>query len=269
MGAIRDDDSLLARASVYRNEGEINDRLHQEFSAKVQMLPILADHRRYVEEHRLGFGDAAFHYLWWLILRDLLERVMSPRLLEIGVYKGQVVSLWSLIASQLDRRISITAISPFAGNPAPKGRLGRAWKRLTSRGFRRDARVGNIYENENYLLAINKLFQEFGQDFAKVRCITGFSSEPGVIAAVSQDRFDVIYVDGDHTFEGATADIKNYSPLVTANGYLVMDDAGWYLPGSSFWKGHETVSRACEIIEPMGFRNVLNIGHNRVYRRTA
>jgi hypothetical protein len=45
-----------------------------------------------------------------------------------------------------------------------------------------------------------------------------------------------------------------------------MDDASYFLEGSRFWKGHREVSRASEIIEGLGFRNILNIGHNRVYQ---
>ncbi len=46
-----------------------------------------------------------------------------------------------------------------------------------------------------------------------------------------------------------------------------MDDASWYLEGTTFWKGHEEVSRAAEIIEDLWFKNILNIGHNRVYQK--
>src|SRR5881392_1837728 len=114
MEATWGDDSLSVRAKVYKNEREINDRLHREFSERLSTLPALAGHRRYVEEHALGFGDAAFHYMWWLILREVLPTVASPRLLEIGVFKGQVISLWAVIAAQLNYPISVTAISPFA-----------------------------------------------------------------------------------------------------------------------------------------------------------
>ena len=38
--------------------------------------------------------------MWYLILRDDVLNRPDPRLLEIGVYKGQVISLWALIASQ-------------------------------------------------------------------------------------------------------------------------------------------------------------------------
>ena len=36
--------------------------------------------------------------------------------------------------------------------------------------------------------------------------------------------FDWIYIDGDHTVEGALADLRNYTPLVKSGGYIAGDD---------------------------------------------
>jgi hypothetical protein len=46
-----------------------------------------------------------------------------------------------------------------------------------------------------------------------------------------------------------------------------MDDAACFLPGKTFWKGRESVSKACETIPSPGFKNVLNVGHIRLYQR--
>jgi hypothetical protein len=46
-----------------------------------------------------------------------------------------------------------------------------------------------------------------------------------------------------------------------------MDDAAYDQPGTTFWKGYETVARACHLLPALGFRNVLNVGHNRVFER--
>ena len=66
---------------------------------------------------------------------------------------------------------------------------------------------------------------------------------------------------------GVIHDLQTYSPLVSSSGLLVMDDGSYFLPGSRFWKGHKQVSKACRIIEGLGFANSLNVGHNRVYQR--
>jgi hypothetical protein len=77
----------------YRNTGEVNDQVWSRFTELTDAISFLKAHRDHVEANGLGFGDRAFHFLWLLIL-DYLKRQSLPNdLLEIGVYKGQVISL--------------------------------------------------------------------------------------------------------------------------------------------------------------------------------
>lgn len=48
----------------------------------------------------------------------------------------------------------------------------------------------------------------------------------------------------------------------------MIDDASYDLPGNGFWKGYESVARACRRLPGLGFKNVLNVGHNRIFERT-
>lgn len=55
----------------------------------------------------------------------------------------------------------------------------------------------------------------------RVRLVVGDSRtvelpEPGI---------DLLFVDGDHTYEGATSDLTRWSPLVRPGGHLVLHDA--------------------------------------------
>lgn len=262
-------DNFFERMKTYENTAEQNDRIHQEFTQIVQEknIPWLTEHRKYVETNRLGFGDAAFHYMWYLLIQHITKHFSSPKVLEIGVYKGQVISLWLLIANQLKLDLEITGISPLKGNPIPRSGWLKLWKILTSPSYRKDRNSGNFYPEEDYRAIIENLFKAFALDFSRVRLIEGYSNTPNVLKAVEPENYALIYIDGDHTFEGVTQDIINYSSHVLPNGFLVMDDASYYLPGNDFWKGHEKVSRACEMIPSLGFMNVLNIGHNRIYQK--
>ena len=93
-------DSLADRISRYRNTAEHNDGLHAEFTRLTDSVPLLKRHRDWVEANKWGYGDRAFHYLWWLVLPFLAERFGPLRALEIGVFKGQTISLWGLIARE-------------------------------------------------------------------------------------------------------------------------------------------------------------------------
>ena len=111
------------------------------------------------------------------------------------------------------------------------------------------------------------LFARFNLDFQSVRWIRGYSQDPAVLAAVAADQFHIVYIDGDHAYEAARTDIASYAPKIARGGWLVMDDASFDLPGKAFWKGYETVARACRQLPEMGFKNVLNVGHNRVFEK--
>lgn len=257
----------------YRNDREHNERYYTQFTELTGTLPFLKAHRDHIEAHQLGFGDRAFHYMWYLLLQDVTASGGTPDLLEIGVYKGQVISLWSVIARQLQHPVRITAVSPLEGNFSNSKLINNRYVRrllwLFSRKHREQFSVGNHYLKVDYRKIISDLFRHFGEDLDTVKLHKGFSNDPAIFAELSKQRYHLIYIDGDHSYEGACSDIKHYGPLVVPGGYMVMDDASWYLEGDNFWKGHEPVSRACDHIEALGFTNVLNIGHNRVYRKNS
>lgn len=261
-------DSLSTRIGTYKNTSEHNSDLHRAFTEVTDGIPYLKEHRDFVEQNDWGFGDRAFHYLWWLLLMDVCQLFDPVRALEIGVYKGQVISLWSLIGRELKKNISITAISPFEGNTRPMSRIERKLRMTFDTGYREAARVGNLYAKSDFVADVRRIFSFFALDDGKLRLIKGWSNDSLVKAQVSDERFSIVYIDGDHSFSGALSDIEHYAPLVEEGGYLVMDDASFFLPGNGFYKGVESVSQACEAIQTYGFVNVLNVGHNRLYRKT-
>jgi hypothetical protein len=261
-------DSLNVRISTYKNTAQDNSDLHNDFTELTDTISYLKMHRDFIEQNQWGFGDRAFHYLWWLMLIEASQLFDPLRTLEIGVYKGQVISLWSLIAKELKSNINITAISPFEGNTKPMSRIVRKVRTILDGNYREAVKVGNLYQKSNYIADVERIFSLFELDGSRLRCIKGYSNDPTVVEQIRGERFAIIYIDGDHTFDVARSDINTYAPLVEQGGYLVMDDASFFLPGSGFHKGVESVSRACEEVPTYGFVNVLNVGHNRVYRRT-
>lgn len=253
----------------YECNSEANNSIYDYFSQQANNDAFLMKHRRYVEDNNLGFGDRAFHYMWLLLLQHLFERGRSTRLLEIGVYKGQVISLWQMIAQKLNAECEICCITPLSGQKLP-GRLSFYWKLLTDSKFRSQVNSGNFYEVDNYYNAITSLFNAFELDFDNVKLYKGLSSDEIILSELRQIEFDLIYIDGDHTRAGVETDIANFAPIVRTGGFLVMDDASCNLPGgenNKYWKGHQSVSDACEGIGAFGLENVLNVGHNRIYRR--
>jgi len=252
----------------YQNTQQGNDRAFAEYAAATAADPLLASHRTYVEKHQLGFGDSAFHAMWQQLLGAAVSRFGKIDALEIGVFKGQVVSLWALLARTHNWSIKVTGITPFAGQPMPKATWWRSLKARLSPRFRERIRSGDFYSEDDYADIVRRHFAHHHLSFDDVRWLKGYSTDQNILTAVVQDQFHVVYVDGGHTYEAASADITNFAPKIPAGGWLVMDDAAFDLPGTAFWKGYDSVARACRILPSLGFKNVLNVGHNRVFEKT-
>jgi hypothetical protein len=262
-------DDLPTHARDYRNTAEGNDRVFREFTAATAADTLLASHRAYVETHKLGFGDPAFHSLWKVMLTAGNARFGSVEALEIGVYKGQVISLWALLAKTYGWPVRIHAVTPLEGQELKGSRLWRSIKYRLLPRFRERVQSGDFYPQDDYEAIVRGLFAHFGLGFSEVRLVRGYSSNAAVLAALETSKFHLIYIDGDHTYDGAASDIRNYAPKIVPGGWLVMDDASFGLPGTAFWKGYETVARACELLPGLGFTNILNVGHNRVFEKTG
>jgi Methyltransferase domain len=233
-------EDLETHVRAYRNTAEHNDGVHAEFTAAASADPLLSEHRRHIEQNKLGYGDPAFH----------------------------AMSLWALLAKAHGWQVRVHAVTPLEGQALGGSRWWRSLKfRLLPR-YRERIRSGDFYPDDDYEAIVRKLFAHFGLDFSDVRLVRGYSNDPAVLAQLQGDRFQIIYIDGDHTFEGAAGDVRQFAQKVVTGGWLVMDDAAFDLPGTKFWKGYETVSRACALLPGLGFKNVLNVGHNRVFEMT-
>jgi cephalosporin hydroxylase len=252
--------------SEYHNTEKDNNCLWQEFTELIDEVPYLKEHRDWVEKYQWGFGDRAFHYMWHLILtQDILKR-SNPALLEIGVYKGQVISLWSLIAAKVEKIPTIYAISPLLGKKILPRYFNRLMQLLKNK-YREDVKVGNFYQNEDYLNSIKLIYEQFDLNITSVNIIKGYSQDSLVKTKIVNLEFDLIYVDGGHRYKEVSDDIAFYGKIVKLGGYIVFDDASFYLPGSIFFKGYESVSKAVEELNTNKFVNILNVGHNRIFKR--
>jgi predicted O-methyltransferase YrrM len=59
--------------------------------------------------------------------------------------------------------------------------------------------------------------------------IRGVSTDPHVVDQVKRlaGKIDLLFIDGDHSFEGALADWTGYSPLLSDHAVVAMHDIGW------------------------------------------
>jgi hypothetical protein len=203
----------------------------------------LKNHRRYFQGHRRGFGEDAFHVMWWL----LFQQYRPGQFLEIGVYRGQTLSLASLLQETMGISGQVVGISPFDTS---------------------GDQVSSYLHGIDYLDDTLINFAHFG--LVKPELIRAFSTDSAAVARISSGNWDAIYIDGNHDYEVAKADWDICALSCAIGGVIVLDDASLttdYIPPSFATGGHPGPSRVAAEIDPTRFREVLRVGHNRVFER--
>ncbi len=163
-----------------------------------------------------------------LELLSLLQKEKPKYVLEIGTENGGMLFLFSLIA---DARAKIITID------LPGGRFGGGyplWKIPFYKSLRK--------ENQKIYLLREDSHEE--KTLKKVKTI------------LSNQKLDLLFIDGDHTYEGVKKDFKMYSSLVRKKGLIVLHDI---VPGPEenvggvpkFWKEirKNYQSQGIEIVE--------------------
>ena len=208
----------------------INDTLADICNAD----PKLKAFRDYVEQTAYGFGERSFIGLW-KVLAESLPPAFS--FLEIGVYRGQSLAAVKMVAP----KASVTGITP-----------------LNETGG---------FHTSDYGKDIADLHKRY--KLKQPTIVNGLSNSPEAIASASAKEWDVIYIDGGHTYEDAWHDIYHYSSFVKVGGYLIIDDcANRYRMPEGYFKGIETVSRAVDSLLPNEyFCELFSVVHIRVFKR--
>lgn len=131
-----------------------------------------------------------------LKLIDIIVSCPPKWILEIGTSNGGTLFLWSRIAVQNARLISVDLPLGCYGGGYP------AWKRFFYRSFARD-----------------------NQEIVLIRADSHAPATQEMISAILQEnKLDLLFIDGDHSYEGVTKDFAMYEPFVKDGGMIVFHD---------------------------------------------
>lgn len=203
----------------------------------------LKAHRRYFTEENRGFGEDAFHAMWYLILEEFKPR----NALEIGVYRGQIVSHWKLTSKLLGFECSVACVSPFtdAGDS-----------------------VSTYNHTIDYLEDVRINHQHFGLPIPEI--CKHYSTDPEAIEFIKSRKWDLIYIDGNHNYEIVRKDWEVCSNAVDKGGLIILDDSALFTdfkPPRFATAGHPGPSKVANEIPEDLFKEIFHAGHNRVFQR--
>lgn len=227
----------------WENDNDYNSWFHATATILTNQDSLLKSHRDWVEARDYGFGDRAFHHIWKLLVDQMPSNFSF---LEIGVFRGQVLSLIALLAMHTNRKAQIYGLTPLTN-------------------YRDRCCTYPVSEYEKDIETIHSQFNLL----PNYNLIVGASQERRMIDEASRRKYTIVYIDGGHDYETVVSDIVSYGALVEHRGYLVMDDSSNHLNIGNCWPGLEPVSRAVRnILEPDStFKHLFACGHLRVFRR--
>ena len=223
------------------------DEIYEEFLIEYKNDDLLKNHRSYIESNNLGFGEKPFHVIW----RELVKsQPTNFKFLEIGVYKGQVLSLIKLLSNNYNKIVEYVGVTP----------LNNSGDKFSN------------YDSVNYAQVITSLFNHFNLDFdINKNIINGLSTDELIKNKVKElGEFDLIYIDGGHDYDCVVSDIKLMYDVSKVGTYVVFDDSSCYknLSNDKF-KGHIDVCNAIKdnLENNDNFLEIVCVGHNRVFKK--
>lgn len=227
--------TLKETIELWKDNKETHRLINDRFTECVNADPKLKAYRDWIEQNIFGFGERSFLWMWKLLVDEI--KVVKVTFLEIGVFRGQILGLIRM----LDKGALIFGVTP-----------------LTSEGG---------HWESDYAADIKHLHDTFS--LKQPLIIKGLSTDPAVILEANWFEYDIVYIDGGHSYEVARADIQNYSGMVKVGGFLVVDDCAhkYDLP-DGYFKGIGTVSQAVDELLPNEYyKELFSVVHNRVFMR--
>lgn len=228
--------TLQELKSEWADTPEFHKAIHEYFFNEVNGDPKLKAHRDFVEQNIFGMGERSFWRLWKLICEELPK---NPKLLEIGVFKAATMSLWKMLRPDA----TCYGVTPLDGR-------GTGWT------------------EDDYAAHIKRIHDEFGLD--QPNLFIGGSEELEMVRLSGENEYNVCYVDGDHSHNGALNDLLNYAPMVKSGGWLIVDDAACFTSQPfGYFQGIWDVCRALKHWKEHEdeFEFQFNVVHIMVYKR--
>lgn len=222
--------------------------IYKEFLYNFRFLPReIIEHREYFKRENMGYGESAFHTLWFYLVKTYKPRDF----LEIGVYRGQIISLVSLLAKKYKIKMKVAGLSPFT----------------------EEGDGVSEYISLDYLADTKDNFNHFSLE--EPHLVKARSNDANGINFIKSKKWDMIYIDGNHDYEVVKDDFELCIRQLNKSGILVLDDSSLYtdfLPekiGLSSFRGHPGPSSVFkESINNQDIIFLFGVGHLNVFKKS-
>lgn len=233
------DQTFSEAACSFPDRNGLHAYMHHHFQ---HVCPLeVKEHRKYFKAKNRGYGEDAFHSMWYCLIREYRPN----NCLEIGIYRGQVISLWALLSRHFNFDCKIHGISPFT----PAG------DEVSTYLSNVDYKTDTIENHQNFSLPIPNL-------------VKAFSTDSAAKTLICSEAWDLIYIDGSHDYDVALADYEICKDNLSAGGILVIDDSSLYSnfnPPLFSFAGHPGPSRIVQERALHELKYIGAVGHNNIF----
>ncbi len=174
---------------------------------------------------------------------EALAKVMleyRPKVcLEIGVFAGRSLIAMALTLHTMNRGGLVVGIDPWTTEAAIEGwendKPNREWWEKCPHGYIREQ--------------CERFIKEMGVDpYVRLVKSTAEQALAGFVVASELHGggpiLDMLHIDGNHSEACALFDVRNYVPLVHANGVVLFDDTNW----ASTQPAQRELEKHCELL---------------------
>jgi hypothetical protein len=158
---------------------EVYEYMYNYFNFKLSAE--LKEHRNYFQLNNRSYGEDPFHAMWKIIF----EEYKPKKMLEIGVYRGQILTLWGILARNNNINPEIYGISPFNNS-------GDSVSKYIEIDYLTDVKINHKYFN-----------------LKDSEYIKNYSNDNYAISVINKIEWDLIYIDGSHDYEIVLQDYNN------------------------------------------------------------
>jgi len=140
------------------------------------------------------YAEGLIDMINWI---DTIKPVSEMRVIEIGSYTGESTMIFA------DRFKEVISVDPYI----------------------------NDYDLEDaacLFAPFDKVYEQFVRNTLSISNIKSIrETSENAFSILKDQQWDMVYIDGLHTYEGVSYDIANYKTIIKSGGFVCGHDYGW------------------------------------------
>jgi predicted O-methyltransferase YrrM len=158
---------------------------------------------------------------------NYIRAIGALRVLEIGAFQGETTSVIASAVAEVGGRVVVIDPMKWSSEVLRNGiarHLSTTFPRILGT-------LERILDRASYEPAFWR--KVGGRERTDIVVYRALSTDPGLLANTDEAlaEFDVVFIDGDHGYEGARSDLEHWGRRVRKGGIILVHDATSRFPG--------------------------------------